>query len=168
VPGVFRTIDPPPPLHPASVSSPPRTQGGERVHTTHFSGGEGVGSIFRKTPDIGLASYVQYNLSTQPKRRKTPRPVPAKQVATVAPSTTVIAPVDTLITPATDKKNSEVKRRFHIKTTIIFWGCILSASLGSLCCITKKNYYCGRPPQWLPMPLLASLVHHHLFILYSK
>ncbi len=39
VSGVFRTIDPQPPLH-------PRTKGGG-----------GGGSIFRKTPDIGLASY---------------------------------------------------------------------------------------------------------------
>jgi hypothetical protein len=61
--GVFRTIDPSipppqppqPPLHPASVSSR-RTKGGG--YTTHSPGGEGVGgSIFRKTPDIGLASY---------------------------------------------------------------------------------------------------------------
>ncbi len=42
--GVFRTIDPPPPLHPASVSSPRRAV-------------RGWGSIFRKTPVIGLASY---------------------------------------------------------------------------------------------------------------
>jgi hypothetical protein len=32
VSGVFRTIDPPPPLHPASVSSP-RTKRGGWVHT---------------------------------------------------------------------------------------------------------------------------------------
>jgi hypothetical protein len=32
VSGVFRTIDPPPPLHPASVSSPP-TKGGGGIHT---------------------------------------------------------------------------------------------------------------------------------------
>ncbi len=38
VSGVFRTIDPPPPLHPASVSSP-RTKGGGR---THLPVGEGV------------------------------------------------------------------------------------------------------------------------------
>jgi hypothetical protein len=50
VPGVFRTIDPPPPLHPASVSSL-RTKGA--VHTRRAVGG----SIIRKTPDIGLASY---------------------------------------------------------------------------------------------------------------
>jgi hypothetical protein len=46
VSGVFQTIDHPPPLHLASVSFP-RTPGGER----------GGGSIFWKTPDIGLASY---------------------------------------------------------------------------------------------------------------
>jgi len=63
VSGVFRTIDPPPLLHPASVSSP-RTKGGG----THSPGGEGGGrSIFSKTPDIGLTScsiiplrYTQY------------------------------------------------------------------------------------------------------------
>jgi hypothetical protein len=54
VSGVFRTIDPTPPLHPASVSFPrTNARGG-----THSPGGEGAGeSIFRKTPDIGLASY---------------------------------------------------------------------------------------------------------------
>jgi hypothetical protein len=46
-------IHPPPPLHPASVSSP-RTQG--RGYTLAGRWGDG-GSIFRKTPDIGLASY---------------------------------------------------------------------------------------------------------------
>jgi hypothetical protein len=40
---IFRTIDPPPPLHPASVSS--------------LRAGGGGGSIFRKTPDIGFAYY---------------------------------------------------------------------------------------------------------------
>ncbi len=55
VSGVFRTIDPPPPVHPASVSSP-RTKG-EGGGGTHSPGGEGVGrSIVRMTPDIGLAS----------------------------------------------------------------------------------------------------------------
>jgi hypothetical protein len=49
VSGVFQNIDPPPLLHPASVSSP-RTKGGSQ-------GGEGVGgSIFWKTLVIGLAS----------------------------------------------------------------------------------------------------------------
>jgi hypothetical protein len=53
VSGVFRTIDPTPPLHPASVSSP-RTKGGG-VHTRRAV--RGWGSIFQKTSDIGLASY---------------------------------------------------------------------------------------------------------------
>jgi len=46
VSGVFRTIWPPPPLHPASVSSP-----------TIAGRWRGGGSIYRKTPDIGLASH---------------------------------------------------------------------------------------------------------------
>jgi hypothetical protein len=50
---VFLTIDPPPPLHPASVSSP-RTRGGGYTLARQWGGG---GSIFQKTPDIGLASY---------------------------------------------------------------------------------------------------------------
>ncbi len=53
VSSVFRTIDPPPPLHPASVSSH-RTKGGGYALAGRWGGG---GSIFRKTPDIGLASY---------------------------------------------------------------------------------------------------------------
>jgi hypothetical protein len=53
VSGVVRTVDPPPLLHQASVSSP-RTKGGG-VHTPGRRGGGG--SIFWKTPDIGLASY---------------------------------------------------------------------------------------------------------------
>jgi hypothetical protein len=51
--GVFRTIDPPPPFHPASVSSP-RTKGGEG---THSPGGEGVGGQYfgrRQTLDWPL------------------------------------------------------------------------------------------------------------------
>jgi hypothetical protein len=56
-------IDSPPPLHPASMSSP-RTKGGGR---TYSPGGEGVGgSIFWKTPDIGLASYSLIPLRGQP------------------------------------------------------------------------------------------------------
>ncbi len=50
VSGVFQTIDPLPP--PPSVSSP-RTKG----YTLAGWWGGGVGSICRKTPDIGLASY---------------------------------------------------------------------------------------------------------------
>jgi hypothetical protein len=53
VSGVFRTIDPPPPLHPASVSSPAPKAGGYTL-VERWGGG---GSIFRKTPDIKLASY---------------------------------------------------------------------------------------------------------------
>ncbi len=72
VSGVFQNSDPPPPFHPASVSSP-RTKGwgGEYTLAGRWRGG---GSIFWKTPDIGLASYsiiflhwiglLQYNLST--------------------------------------------------------------------------------------------------------
>ncbi len=62
VSGVFWTIDPLPHLHPPSVSSP-RTKGGG----THSPGGEGVGgSIFRKTPDIGLVSYSIITLPPPP------------------------------------------------------------------------------------------------------
>ncbi len=53
VSGVFRTIGPPPPLYPESVSSP-RPKGGGYTLTGRWGGG---GSIFRKTPDIGLTSY---------------------------------------------------------------------------------------------------------------
>jgi hypothetical protein len=50
---VFQNIDPPPPLRPASVSSPPTNAGG-----THLPGGEGGGgSIFWKMRNIGLPSY---------------------------------------------------------------------------------------------------------------
>ena len=53
VSGVFHTPAPSP-HHPASVSSPQHQNRGG----THSPGGEGVGgSIFWKTPDIGLASY---------------------------------------------------------------------------------------------------------------
>ncbi len=54
VSGVFKNIDPPPPVRPASVSSP-RTKG-RGVHTRRAVRGVG-GSIFWKTPDIRLASY---------------------------------------------------------------------------------------------------------------
>jgi hypothetical protein len=52
VSGVFRTIDPPPLLHPMSVSSP-RTIGG----VVHSPGGEGVGAQYferRQTLDCPL------------------------------------------------------------------------------------------------------------------
>ncbi len=52
VSGVFRTIEPPPLLHPVSVSSP--APGGGYTLAGRWGGG---GSIFQKTPDIGLASY---------------------------------------------------------------------------------------------------------------
>ncbi len=51
VSGVLQTTDPPPPLHPATVS---KRRG---VHTCRAVRGEGGGSIFWKTPAIGLASY---------------------------------------------------------------------------------------------------------------
>jgi hypothetical protein len=49
----YRTIDPTPPLHPASVSSP-RTKDRGYTLAGWWGGGE---SIFRKTPDIGLAFF---------------------------------------------------------------------------------------------------------------
>ncbi len=48
-----KILTPNPPLHPASVSSP-RTKGGGYTLAGRWGGG---GSIFWKTPDIGLASY---------------------------------------------------------------------------------------------------------------
>jgi hypothetical protein len=66
VSGVFQNIDPPPPLHPASVSSPcskgwgyTDSPGGEGVGGSIFGRRQawGGGAIFWKTPDIGLASY---------------------------------------------------------------------------------------------------------------
>ncbi len=52
--GVFRTIDPPPPLHPERVSSP-RTKGGG-VHTRRAVRWVG-GQYFGRRQTIGLASY---------------------------------------------------------------------------------------------------------------
>ncbi len=58
VSGVFLTIDPPPPLHPASVSSPRTKGGGGGTHSPGGVGGGGGGvNINGKTLDIGLASY---------------------------------------------------------------------------------------------------------------
>jgi hypothetical protein len=57
--GVFRTIDAPPPLHPASVSSP-RTKGGG-VHTRRAVRGWGVNILEDARHWIGL---LQYNPST--------------------------------------------------------------------------------------------------------
>ena len=59
VSGVFRTIDPTPPLHPASVSSQ-RTKGGG----THVPGGEGVGGQYfgrRQTLDWPLTVKSLYD-----------------------------------------------------------------------------------------------------------
>jgi hypothetical protein len=50
--GVFRNIDPPPPLRPASVY--PRLWCGGIVHTRWVE--KGWGSIVRKTPDTALYS----------------------------------------------------------------------------------------------------------------
>ncbi len=53
VSGVFQNIDPPSPSPPGECVLP-HNKGGD----THSPGGEGgEGSIFWKTPDIGLASY---------------------------------------------------------------------------------------------------------------
>ncbi len=58
VSGVFRTIDPPPPLHSAIVSSPaPKAGGGGGGVHTRRAVKELGGSIFRKTPGIGFASF---------------------------------------------------------------------------------------------------------------
>ncbi len=64
---VFRTIDPPPPSPPSEYVLSPHQRGGD----THSPGGEGVGggSIFRKTPDIGLASYNKIPLRISPKHK---------------------------------------------------------------------------------------------------
>jgi hypothetical protein len=62
VSGVFRTIDPLPPLHPASVSSP-RTKGGVLGGGgTHSPAGEGVGVNISEDARhwIGLLQYNPY------------------------------------------------------------------------------------------------------------
>ncbi len=59
VSGVFRTIDPPPPLHSAIVSSP-RTKGvgvGGGGYTLAGRWKSLGGQYFRKTPGIGFASF---------------------------------------------------------------------------------------------------------------
>ncbi len=60
VPGVFQNIDPPPtPLSTHRVCPPPAPKAGG----THSPGGEGGGgSIFWKTPAMGLASYTIISL----------------------------------------------------------------------------------------------------------
>ncbi len=45
--GVFRTTDPPPPLHPASVSSPAPKAGGY-THSLGGEGGGGGGQYFKR------------------------------------------------------------------------------------------------------------------------
>jgi hypothetical protein len=60
VSGVFRTIDPPPPLHSASVSSP-CTKGGGYIHTRRAVRGWGVNISEDARHWIGL---LQYNPST--------------------------------------------------------------------------------------------------------
>ncbi len=57
--GVFQNIDPPPPLHPVSVSSP-RTKGGG-VNTRRAVRGWGGNILVDARHCIGL---LQYNLST--------------------------------------------------------------------------------------------------------
>ncbi len=60
--GIFQNIDPPPPLHPASVSSP-RTKGGgeEGVHTRRAVRGWRVNILEDARHWIG---FLQYNIST--------------------------------------------------------------------------------------------------------
>jgi hypothetical protein len=56
VSGVFQNIDPPPPSPPSECVLPQHQRRGRGDN--HSPGGEGGGgSIFWKTPDIGLASY---------------------------------------------------------------------------------------------------------------
>ncbi len=59
--GVFRTIDPPPPLHSASVSSP-RTKGGG--WGTHSPGGDGGGGVNISEDARHWIGLLQYNPST--------------------------------------------------------------------------------------------------------
>ncbi len=63
VSGILKNIDPPPPSPPSECFLlPHQRQGG-----THSLGGEGGGgSIFLKTPDIGLASYSIISLWVKP------------------------------------------------------------------------------------------------------
>ena len=57
VSGVFQNVDPPPPIHPASVSSP-RTKGGEGgVHTRRAVSGWGVNIFEDAIHWIGLLQY---------------------------------------------------------------------------------------------------------------
>ncbi len=61
VSGVFRTIDPTPPLRPASGSSPPHQRRGGGVHTRRAVWGVGVNSSEDARHWIGI---LQYNPST--------------------------------------------------------------------------------------------------------
>jgi hypothetical protein len=56
VSGVFQTIDPPTPLSTQRVCPPPAPKAGGAHYTLAGRWGGG-GSVFWKTPDIGLASY---------------------------------------------------------------------------------------------------------------
>ncbi len=77
VSGVFQNIDPPPPFHPASVSSPPH----QRRGGTHSLGGEGVGvnisedarywiGLLQYNPSTGLTVHLYYCKSAQSPDRK--------------------------------------------------------------------------------------------------
>ena len=62
--GFFRNIDPPPPHRPANVYPPPFVR---REDQDTLAGWRGCGgSIVRKTPDIGLASYSIIPLRSTP------------------------------------------------------------------------------------------------------
>ncbi len=63
VSGVFRTIDPPTPLNPVSVSSP-RTKGGGGGVGTHSPGGEGVEGVNISEDARHWIGLLQYNPST--------------------------------------------------------------------------------------------------------
>ncbi len=60
--GVFRTIDPPPPLHPASVSSPPHQRRG--VHTRRAVRGRKVNISEDARHWIGLLQYNPFTVGT--------------------------------------------------------------------------------------------------------
>ncbi len=61
VSGVFQNIDPRPPLHPASMSSPRTKGGGRGYYLAGRWGGGGVNILEDARHRIGL---LQYNLST--------------------------------------------------------------------------------------------------------
>jgi hypothetical protein len=74
---VFQNIDPPTLLHPASASSP-HTKGGGVITRREVRGG---GSIFWKTPDIGLASYRIIPLRVSQKNLYLPKIRTRKEIA---------------------------------------------------------------------------------------